>query len=98
MSPVAEIFHRMDLQHIREFLLHGVEQPEISADTYDKRIDDAERKMVECLRLKYPEIADYEKITDKVYNALSVTQDVFMEIGIIAGMTLAAQMFRGKTE
>lgn len=98
MSPIAEIFRRMDLQHIREFLLHGVEQPEISADTFEKRLDDAERKMIECLREKYPELAEYEKITDKVYRALSATQDVYMEIGIIAGVTLAAQIFREKAE
>lgn len=98
MSPIAEIFRRMNIQQIREFLLHGVEQPEISADTYEKRLDDAERKMVECLRLKYPEIAEYEKITDTVDSAMTATQDVYMEIGIIAGMTLAAQMFREKTE
>lgn len=98
MSPIAEIFHRMNLQHIREFLLHGVEQPEISADTYERRIKDAEGEMVKCLKEKFPEKAEYEKVTDKVYNALSVNQDVYMEIGIIAGMTLAAQMFREKTE
>lgn len=98
MSPVSEIFHRMDLQHIREFLLHGVEQPEISADTYEKRLKEAEGAMVAGLKEKYPGGDEYEKITDKVYNALSVNQDVYMEIGIIAGMTLAAQMFRGKTE
>lgn len=98
MSPIAEIFSRMNLQQIREFLLHGVEQPEISADTYEKRLDDAEGKMVECLRSKYPEIAEYEKITDHVDHALTVTQDVYMEIGLIAGMTLAAQIFREKTE
>ena len=34
MSYIDEIFRRANLQHIREFLLHGVEERKISTKSY----------------------------------------------------------------
>jgi hypothetical protein len=99
VSPIDEIFARMDLQNIREMLLHGVEQPEICADTYEKRLKDAESQAVECVRKWFPKTPENEEMIDKMYAAFSAEQDVYMEIGIIAGVRLAFQIFdpgRGK--
>ena len=43
MNYIAEIFNRLDLQQIREFLLHGVVCCEVSGQTYQQRLREAEK-------------------------------------------------------
>jgi len=38
MSYITEIFERLDLQQIREFLLHGVECGKVSDLSYKQRL------------------------------------------------------------
>ena len=92
MSYVDAIFERLNLQHIREFLLHGVECVEISQSDYKQRIEEAWKPMDEVIKTNFPDTEGYEKVTDKVQGYASATQDVYMEIGIKCGAALAAQL------
>lgn len=92
MSYISEIFDRLDIQHIREFLLHGVECVELTDKPYKQRIDDARKPAIDFIYKKFPNQDECEKITDEVYNYASETQDVYMEIGMQCGATLALQL------
>ena len=43
MSYINDIFERLNLQQIREFLLHGVVCCEVSGQTYQQRLREAEK-------------------------------------------------------
>ncbi|MCQ1530905.1 hypothetical protein [Lutispora saccharofermentans] len=98
MSYITEIFDRLDIQHIREFLLHGVECVEISNKSYKQRIEDASKSAIEMIEKKFPERDDCEKITSKVYNYSGTIQDVYMEIGMQCGAILAMQLIANMPE
>ena len=92
MSYITEIFERANLQNIREFLLHGAECVEISEKNYKQRIDDAWKPALNTIQKKFPEMEENEKITVDIHHYASVTQDVYMEIGIKCGVLLFAEI------
>ncbi|MEA4963140.1 hypothetical protein [Lutispora sp.] len=94
MSYTSEIFDRTNIQHIREFLLYGVECAEISDKSYKQRIDESSKTAIEMIQAKFPDMAEHEKITAEVYSYASRVEDVYMEIGLQCGITLAMQLFR----
>lgn len=97
MSYISEIFNRLDVQHIREFLLHGVECAEIDTRTYQQRLDESLKPAIEIIRQRFPDMTEYEKITNKIYCYAGACEDVYMEIGIQCGFTLAMQMMANTT-
>jgi hypothetical protein len=94
MSYISEIFSRLDIQHIREFLLHGVECVRLNPKGYKERIDEAGKPVKSILQQYFPETGEYEKIMGSVLDYTSNIQDVYMEIGLQCGFALAMQIFQ----
>lgn len=92
MSYISDIFDRLDLQNIREFILHGVECIQIEDKPYEQRLEAARKPAIEAIKCKFPEMNEYEKITNEIYSYATVTQDVYMEIGMQCGAILALQL------
>ena len=101
MSYITEIFDRLDLQNIRAFLLQGVDCAEISNQNYKERLDDAENPVLEMIEKKFPDMDENEKLSGDVLYYATVTQNVYMEIGMQCGailaMRLLANLLRGTT-
>ena len=93
MSYITEIFERLDIQHIREFLLHGVDETEIDTRSYMERLKTPEKTMTSMLHSKFPDGKEYEEVTDKVYDYATAYEEVYMEIGLQCGFVLAMQIF-----
>lgn len=90
MNYIDEIFLRADIQQIREFLLHGAEG-NTDPRPYKERIDNAHGEFYERLQKDYPDRVEFEEITRLIYNYVSKTEEVYMEIGLQVGAILAAQ-------
>lgn len=93
MNYISEIFERADIQKIRGFLLHGAEET-TDPRPYKERIERANRAFIDRLRKDYPNERDLEEIAGFVYNYVSVTEDVYMEIGLQVGAILAVQSLK----
>lgn len=91
MSYISEIFDRAHIQHIREFLLHGVECVEVSNKSYKQRLAGASLPARDMIHAKFSDEKEYEEIMTTIYNYASVNQDVYMEIGLQCGASLAMQ-------
>ena len=92
MNYTDLIFKRLDIQQIRAFLLHGTECVEISAKTYEERIEEAETSAVETIAKHFQDADEYEKVTAKIFKYVNTVQEVYMEIGIQCGATLAMRL------
>ena len=92
MSYIDDIFERLNLQHIRNFLFYGTECLEISQKDYKQRIEDAAKPAFEMIENKFPDIEEREKVINEVYNYTSTLQDVHMEIGMQCGAILIARL------
>jgi len=92
MSYINGIFTRLDIQHIREFLLYGEEAINVNTKDYKERIDEYQKPAIEMIMQKFPNEDECEKITNKIYDFVTVTQDVYMEIGMQCGTILMMQL------
>lgn len=94
MNYISEIFGRLNIQSIREFLLHGCDSTEIDSKSYAERLRMTENTMLKFLHGKFPDNEECEKVTDKIYDYAGAMQDVHMEIGLQCGFILAMQVYR----
>lgn len=91
MDSIDEIFARANLQQISEFLLHGgdcVPDPR----PYWERTEGALNRVIDRLFADYPNRAEFEEISELVYECASAFEAVYMEIGVQAGALLSAQV------
>jgi len=96
MSYITDIFERLDLQQIREFLLHGVECVEVSDKSYKQRLDSAGDIAFKSIHKKFPEEADHIEVKNDMHHYAGAMQDVYMEIGIVCGARLMAELLNKK--
>ena len=95
MSYISDIFERADIQHIREFLLYGVECVELDHAPYKERLEKADKAAIEMVKAKFPDMSEYEMISEQLYSALGIYEEVYMEIGLKVGLMMAVQFLNG---
>ncbi len=90
MSYLDDILERADIQQIREFLLYGTEA---TPDPHPRkeRLDRAHRLLVDYLQTACPDTV--QETLDAVYAYALTAEEIFMELGLQAGATLACQLF-----
>lgn len=92
MNYVDKIFDRVDIQHIREFLLHGVECCNISSESYSERLINAEKMAINFLHSLYNDDDEFEKSTMPMFEYARTIEEVYMEIGLQSGIILGMQI------
>ena len=91
MNYIDEIFARADIQQIRKFLLHGVEETCVDPRSYRERIASADDAVTARLKKDYPNEKDFEEIMGPIYRYVGTIEEVYMEIGLQVGAILDAQ-------
>lgn len=92
MKMEHEFYRRLNLQHIRDFIICGTEAVEVNSDSYEERIEKAHVVISDLLHEYFPDESEYEKIMVPVYGYVTAVQDVFMEIGMQCGASLLIQL------
>ena len=96
MSYISEIFDRLELQQIREFLINGLECTEISAKTCEERLKEAEKLLFKTIQEKLPPVDEYNQITGDIHDYAKVIRDIYMEIGMQCGAVLMMKLLKHK--
>ncbi|MCL2774002.1 MAG: hypothetical protein FWD71_11695 [Oscillospiraceae bacterium] len=89
---IKDIFSRMDLQQIREFLLYETSPVEIDTRPYEERLKDDSESIVERLKQLYPDEREFDKAMSDYENAVAASEAVYLEIGMKAGARLLFQL------
>jgi len=92
MYSITEIYERANLQHIREFLLHGVECCNIQKDNYKTRIKNAEKNYMKILLEHVPGFKEDTELYYELNNLLTEYENVYTEIGMQLGAMLAEEL------
>ena len=92
MKMEYEFYKRLNLQHIRDFIIYGTEAVEVKSDSYEERIEKANAVISDLLHEYFPDESEYEKIMGPVYGYVTAVQDVYMEIGMQCGASLLFQL------
>ena len=92
MNYTSEIFERVNIQHIREFLLHGVPCCEISNKSYEERIDELQKAAISSVERGFSNIREREAVVSQMFSYADEVESVYMEIGMKCGVALAVRL------
>jgi len=92
MSYISEIFERLDIQCIREYLLHGCDATKIDSRSYLERLTTPEKALSSMLESKLADKNECEEVKDIIYDYANALEEVHMEIGLQCGFILAMQI------
>lgn len=94
MNDFEQIFERCNLETLCHFLICGGELIKPNSDRYGQRIGKADEELKKWLHQQF---ADREKIEEHLIffdSLFSEIQSVYMQLGLRAGMKLAAEFER----
>jgi len=92
MDYTDKILQRADVRQICAFLLHGVEDLETDPRLPAQRIKEDSQPIYARLQALY---TDGDALDEALYDlarALTVYQDTYLELGVLAGARLARQL------
>jgi len=89
---ITNIFERLELRHIREFLLHGVQDVPQGDESYHERLEKAYAPVQAVLEKAFPDSAQRGEAESEIHRCLGTMRDVYMEIGLHCGAELLSQL------
>ena len=98
MDEITEIFERANIQELREFLRHGAENQTISPKGHKERIDKVYDSLERIIGRAYPNTKVCEQAMDEVMAYTTELEDVYMEIGLQCGLSLATEKDKNALE
>jgi len=98
MQSFENIFKRANIQSIRQHLMSDMDLVEADSRTYEERVLKQEDQMLDELRVKFPDDAEYDEVTDMILDYSNTSKEVFLEIGIQCGFILARQLLFNSIE
>jgi len=90
-NHIQEIFERLNLQQIREFLLHGTEAVAVCGESHHEREAQAYHALGKMLRQHFPQEAQREAAEGELHQCIGNLCDVYIEIGLCCGAELMRQ-------
>lgn len=92
MSYIDEVFARIDLQQIRNFLIYGTEEYDSDDQPYSIRLKNGSDAIYKRLGSMYPDETERDKAAADLSKALSAYESVYMELGMKVGVRLIYQL------
>ena len=90
---IKEIFRRMNLQQICEFVQYGTGDSDFNNETYDKRLKEGSNPIFTRIDNIYADDnAERDSVASDISHALAVHEEVYIEIGMKAGARLIYQL------
>ncbi len=93
MNYIEEIFERCNIETLCEFLMHGGELLQTNSDGHYERVRKAEIKLNNWLHSQFAEGERLDEHFSLVYEVLGEIQSIYMQIGLQAGVSLAAEFY-----
>jgi len=91
-AMLDDILRKSNIQNIREFLLHGVEVTEISEKSFETRKKEAYDTFLEELKKQMPDLTDDSEIYMLLNELLITYENVYIEMGLVAGANLSQEL------
>ncbi len=94
MSYIDEIFERCDFEQISSFILYGDGILEYQGTDYYKRSKAAYEKLHQWIKALFPDDEKYDEQCNYIHTIIGEIEEIYMQIGLQAGMTVAANFYK----
>ncbi len=99
MFDFKQMLKRAHIQQLRSFFMDGVDlitwHQEEDRGSYEQRREKAERPIYDLLKQTFTDDNQLDEAVEKLNDALSENQSIFMEVGIRVGAILISELLRG---
>ena len=92
MNYIKDMFNRMNLYQIQQFLMDGTEHFGKEKRPYSERIKVESDPIYARLKSLYPDGTELDKAVAELSQAITTCETVYMEIGMKAGARLICQL------
>lgn len=93
MIEVKELFNRASLHQLNQFLINGCESENKKVQSYETRLHQAGTDILQKVKALGLDDNKYEEITNDIFKAFKVYEEVYTELGIKAGARIILQIF-----
>ena len=94
MNYIDELFARANLQQIVSFLLYESDKIDLDPRPYWERLEHAAETVYRQVSVICPEREEYEKMMEALYLYVNTEEEVYLEIGLQVGLSLAMEISR----
>ncbi len=95
MNYIEQIFDRCNIETLCDFLMHGGELKQMSKVGCYERARKTEKILNEWLQRQFENSEELDEHCSLIYSVLGEIQSIYMQIGLQAGIMLAAE-FEGE--
>lgn len=96
---IKNLLNRAKTEDIRTFLLYGGELLKAEDEkSYSERIEEAEKNAISFFEKRYTDVAEFDEMCGYFFNQTSVYQEVYFEIGLLAGAKIGYQLKEKMTD
>ncbi len=98
MNYIDEIFNRCSIDKIGNFLLYGTEPLEDNAEGYYSRLQSAYKNLNKRLEKQFPDTKEQNEQGGNIHAFTYEIENVHFQLGLQAGIMLAAEFFKNQSE
>lgn len=95
MDDFSQIFQRLDIRYIREFLVCGEQRGKMNGGAYAQRIEEVRAPLMDAMTEMLTQKKEYDVISERLFRYEKEMRDVYIEVGMQCGAALAAQLLSG---
>lgn len=95
MDYISEVFERLNLQHIREFLLCGAECIGVSDKSYKERLEESYNMLVEQMGVRFSDKDETDAVLNDICRYITTVETDYMEMGMQCGAALVIKLLGG---
>ncbi len=97
-SYFDKVFHRGNLEQIRNFILYGVETENINNNKISNEVvlKNSIDELYNELETRYKAIEEFRVVENKLLNALTNCEAVYFEMGLKIGVDIVHQLLLNK--
>ncbi|MCL2775713.1 MAG: hypothetical protein FWD71_20555 [Oscillospiraceae bacterium] len=89
---IKEMFTRMNLQQIREFIVSGMELDKLDKRTYSERLENGSKHIIKRIKGNARDESELDELYTEFSDATEAYTEVFLEIGMKLGAKLLFQL------
>ncbi len=92
MDFINKIYSRSKISNLCYYFLYGSEPLMEQTQSLNNRIKTSNKELTDFLDEKYPNVKEFNKISEKIYSHIGTTEKVYFELGFRMGAKFISEL------